>query len=122
MFLRQFFYSYEEKVIVKYRQIKYNYGSTRIGNDYSEYEWNVNGIKKLLKKIDETGDVARKEGSGRPKSVRTEENIEQVEEMILSKKDQPETHSTLAEIALELNVDHRSVFCIIDQDLGPLKN
>ena len=75
-----------------------------------------------MKKIDETGDVARKEGSGRPKSVRTEENIEQVEEMILSKKDQPETHSTLAEIALELNVDHRSVFCIIDQDLGPLKN
>ena len=75
-----------------------------------------------MKKIDETGDVARKEGSGRPKSVRTEENIELVEEMILSKKDQPETHSTLAAIVLELNVDRRSVFCIIDKDLGPLKN
>ena len=75
-----------------------------------------------MKKIDETGDVARKEGSGRPKSVRTEENIELVEEMILSKKDQPETHSTPAEIALELNVDRRSVFCIIDQNLGPLEN
>ena len=64
---------------------------TRIANDYPEYEWNVNGVKKLLKKIEETGS-----DSGRSKSALTEENIEQVKEMILSQEDQRGTHSTPA--------------------------
>ena len=49
-----------------------------------EYEWNVNGVKKLLKKIDKTGAVALKEGSGQSKSVCTDKTIKLVEEMILS--------------------------------------
>ena len=36
----------------------------------------VNSVKKLLKRNNDTGDVARKEGFGRPKFVRTEENTE----------------------------------------------
>ena len=72
-------FSHEKKVIIKYIWIKYKYGATIIANDHPQYKWNVNGVKKLLKKIDETGDVTWKEGSGRPRSVRTEENIELVE-------------------------------------------
>ena len=62
-------------------------------------------MKKLLKKIDESGDIARKEGSRQPKSVRIEQNIKLVEEMILSQEDQPGTHSTPVEITCELNID-----------------
>ena len=51
-------FSYKEKVIIKYLQIKYKYGATRIINNHPEYEQNINGVKKPLKKIDETGDVA----------------------------------------------------------------
>ena len=69
---------------------------------HQEYEWNVNGVKKLLKKIDDIGDVARKEGSGQPKCERTEENIKLVEEMILSQEDQAGTHSTPADFDLRL--------------------
>lgn len=72
---------------------------------------------KLLEKIEETGGGSRKKGSGWPKFVRAEENIKLVEEMILSQGDQPGTHSTLAEVADELNIDRQSVSCIIDQDL-----
>ena len=82
-------FSYKQKVIIssiKHVRIKYRYGARRIVNDHPEYEWNVNGVNKLLKKIDETGDVARKENSGRPKSVRTEENIEPLKEWFLAKK------------------------------------
>ena len=64
----------------------YKRGTTRNINNHPEYNWNASGVKKLLKKINETDEVARKEGSGRPKSVRTVENIELVEEMILSKE------------------------------------
>ena len=55
--------------------------------------------------------------SGSSKSARTEVKIELVEEIVLIQEDQPETHSAPVEIAHELNIDHRSVSHIIDQDL-----
>ena len=53
----------------------------------------------------------------------TQENIELVEEMILSQEVQPGTHSAPPEIGRKLNVDCRSVSRIIDQDrdLRPLR-
>ena len=80
----------EAKVII----IKYKYGATRIVNEYPEYEWNINGMQKLLKKIDETDRVARKDVYGQPKPVRTEENIKIVEEIGLREENWSGTHST----------------------------
>ena len=74
-------------------------------------------MKKLLKKIDKTGDLALKERSGWPKSVHTEGNVELVDEVILNQKDLFGTHSTPAEIAHEVKIDCQSVSRIIDQDL-----
>ena len=82
--------------------MKYKYGATRIVNDHPEYEWNVHGVKELLKKIDEAGDISREEASRCLKTVHTEESIELVEEIILSQEDQPGTYSTPAEIARQL--------------------
>ena len=96
-------FSYEEKVILKYLPLK-KYDATTIVNDHPEYAWKVNDVKKLLKKNEEIGDVARKEVYGRPKSRHTK-NIKLVEEMILYQEDQPGTHSTPPEIAHELNTD-----------------
>ena len=62
----------EEKVIITYVGIKYKYGYTKIVNDHPEYEWNINDVKKPLKKTEKTGDVAQKEGSGRPKGLCTQ--------------------------------------------------
>ena len=69
-----------------------------------------------------TGDINRQQGSGRPKSIRTEENVELVEDLILS-QDQPGMHTTPSEIALELGIGVSSVYRIIDEDLDlrPLK-
>ena len=52
--------TYEERIIVKYLSEKYGYGPVKIVNDHPEFDWNVNTMKKLLKKIDETGSVDRK--------------------------------------------------------------
>ena len=110
-------FSYEKKVIIRYLRTKCKYGVTRIVNDHPEYEWNINGVKKLLKKIGEIDHVAGKESSGRPKSVCTEESIKLIEEIILSQKVQPETHSTPTQIARELNINFQSVPRIVDQNL-----
>lgn len=71
----------------------------------------------MLKMSEEIGDVGQKEGSGRTKSLSTEKNIKLVRELILSQEDEPETHSTSAEIAREINTDCQSLSCIIDEDL-----
>ena len=42
---------------VKYLHEKYAYRPEKIVNDHPEFDWNVNTIKQLLKKIDETGSV-----------------------------------------------------------------
>lgn len=107
----------EHRIIIKYLRIKHGHGPQKIVDDHPEFEWNVNGVKKLLAKIDKTGDVKRKEGSGRPRTSRTEENVALVEEMILSQEDNPGTHQTPAEIAAELGIHRRQVQQIIDEDL-----
>ena len=52
------------------------------------------------------------------KKVRTEENIELIEEMILNQEDQPGNHTIPADIARETNIDRQSVSRVDDQDLG----
>ena len=48
---------------------------------------------KLLKKIDETGTVERKPGSGKKRTTRTVENVELVERLALSQENAPGTHT-----------------------------
>ena len=77
-------FSYEAKVIIKYLWIKYKYDAARIVNYHPEYEWAITGLTKPLKKLNETGEVAPKEGSRHHKSVPTEENNNLENEKTLS--------------------------------------
>jgi len=58
----------------------------------------VCGVNKLLKKLRDTATVDRRPGSGRPRSARTEENVETVNDLVLSQEDKPQTHRTVLEI------------------------
>jgi DNA invertase Pin-like site-specific DNA recombinase len=72
----------------------------------------------LLKKIDLLGTVSRIKGSGRQRSVRTDENIQLVNDLILSQDDKPQTHRSQREIVRELGISRTSVRRIIKNDLG----
>ena len=71
----------------------------------------------LLKKIDETGDVKRQKGSGRPKSSRTENNINAVKELIPSQENKPGTHATPNEILNVMDIPRTSIRRIIAEYL-----
>ena len=71
----------------------------------------------LLKKIDETGDVKRREGSGRPKSSRAENNINAVKELISSQEDKSGTHATPNEMSKMMNIPRTSIRRMIAEDL-----
>ena len=103
--------SEEDKIIIKYLRQKFGYGAKRIIKDHPKK------IGYLLKKIDETGDVKRQEGSGRPKSSRTENNINAVKELISSQEDKPKTHATPNEISKMMDIPRTSITRIIAEDL-----
>ena len=71
----------------------------------------------LLKKIDETGDVKRREGSGRPNSSRTENNTNAVKKLISSQEDKPGTHATPNETSKMMDIPRTSIRRMIAEDL-----
>ena len=56
--------SEEDKIIIKHLRQKFGYGAKRIIKDDPEKNWGLCNVGYLLKKINETGDVKRGEGSG----------------------------------------------------------
>ena len=110
-------FSEEDKIIIKYLRQKFGYGAKRIIKDHPEKNWGLRNVGYLLKKIDETGDVKRREGSGRPKSSRTENNINAVKELISSQEDKPGTHATPNEISKMMDIPRTSIRRIIAEDL-----
>jgi transposase len=85
---------------------------------YPEKKWSLNTVKTICKRVDLTGSaITRKPGSGRPKSIRTAENIDNVGELICSQENQPGTGKSTRKIAQELNIHRSSVQRIVKRDL-----
>jgi len=61
--------------------------------------------------------VDRCQCSDRPRSARTDENTDQVNDMVLSEEDQPRTQSTVREISRKRGIPKSSVDRIIRKDL-----
>ena len=81
----------------------------RICQEFPSKNWTSRSVNRLINKIKETGSTARKEGSGNPRSARTEDNKDSVEELILSQEDNPGSHKSQREIARELSISQASV-------------
>jgi len=75
-------------------------------DEFPEKSWTKRGVNKLLKKLRDTGTVDRRPGISRPRSARTEENVETVNDLILSQEDKPQTHRAVREIYRETGI-HR---------------
>jgi DNA-binding Lrp family transcriptional regulator len=111
-------FSTEDKhLICELRKSKF-YGSKRLLSEFPEKQWSRRGLDHLLKKIDITGTVNRKPGSGKPRTARSAANIAQVAELIESQEDLPQTHRSQRQISREVGISRRSVREIIKDDLS----
>ena len=54
----------EDKILIKVLRQEHGYGAKRFLKEFSNKGWCLSSVNKLLKKIDETGTVERKPGSG----------------------------------------------------------
>jgi len=56
-------------------------------------------VSNFLDKLKKTGIIEQRPGSGRPRTVRTENNVNAVDELVLSQEDAPQTHHTSRQIS-----------------------
>ena len=57
-----------------------------------------------VKENPKDGTIDLPPGSGRPRSVRVNENMENVEDLVLSQEDNPKTHRSICEISRETGI------------------
>src|ERR1700733_11511727 len=94
------------------------FGYKKIVAKFPDKYWKIDSVKSICRKVDDRGSaVRRKSGSGRPRNVRTEENVEKVAELICS-QDEPGTSKSTRQIAAELMISEKSVRRIAKFDLG----
>ena len=89
----------------------------QLRTEFSDKGWTTSSINRLLMKFRDKGTVDRRQRSDRPRSARTDENIDQVNGMVLSEEDQPRTHSTVCEISRKRGIPKSSVVHVIRKDL-----
>ena len=94
-------------------------GAKAIKKVYPEKQWSLTTLKRLCRQINENESIIeRKKASGRPKSVRTTENISKVHELICSQEDRPGTSKSTREIARAVGISEGSVRNIAKSDIG----
>ena len=107
----------EDRILIKHLVLLKDYSSRRLIKEFPNNGWNKNGLDKLLRKIRATDSVDRKPGSERPRSMRTAEKIEAVQDLVLSQEDRPQTHRSTRQISRETGISQRTVVRIIHEDL-----
>jgi len=109
-------FSDEDKIFIKSLHLSKGYNASRLLAEFPDKGWTKCSINRLFQKLRETGTVDRRVSSGRPRSARMEENIDIVDDLIVSQEDKPQTHRTVREIASETGIPRSSVVCIIKKD------
>jgi len=72
----------EDAVLNKNLYMSDGWGARKLLNEFPDKGWKLGSIDYLLKKIRKTGTVNRQPGSDRPRSARTDENTETVDDLV----------------------------------------
>lgn len=81
----------------------------KIINEFPGKKWNRQSINRVIKQFEETRSTKRRVGSGRPKSVSTEENVAVVVNLSCSQENAPGTHLSQRQISKDLGITRSSV-------------
>ena len=104
--------------MIKHYRFKKKYGRKKLLKEFPKKNWSEIRLRILLNKIDDTGDTKRKQGSGRPRTSRSNVNIDTVENLILSQENDPSAHLSLREFEMETGIPRASVHLVVKFDLG----
>jgi len=67
----------EDKVVIKFLRETKRYGAKRFLSEFPTKLWSLSGLKRLIKKLDDTGSTERATGAGgrAPRDVTTTSNV-----------------------------------------------
>src|SRR6218665_2320847 len=95
----QMAFSEEDKHVIKFFKQNNHYGGNRVLKEFPHGNWPRSGLDTIIRKIARTGTSKRLPGSGRMRTARTADKIEEVKTLVLSQEDFPQTHRTQRKIA-----------------------
>jgi hypothetical protein len=107
----------EDKHVIKFLRETKRYSARKFLKKFPDKNWTRRGLDELIKKMDAHGSINRRSGSGRLRRARTDDEIDDVAQLISSQDDQPQTHRTPQQIARETGLSRTSVRRIIAEDL-----
>jgi len=64
-----------DKILIKILHLEKDYSAVQMIREFPARNWSRSTLCDLIKRIDTMGNIDRKRGSGRPRSVRTAANI-----------------------------------------------
>ena len=97
-------FSKADKIIIQNNYEGKGWFAYKIWKDHSLKKWTYTSIKRLLKRFKDSGTINRKEGSGRPRSVTTEENNDLIKELICPQEKAPDTRLEPHKIAKQTEI------------------
>lgn len=109
--------SEEDRIFIKNLYLLKGYGAKRLIKEFPTKGWKKTTLNDFLKRLKETGSIYRRARSGRPRTARTDENIDAVNELVLSQEGAPQTHHTVRQIARRTGIHRSSVVRIIHDQL-----
>ena len=107
----------EDRILIKNLYYLKGYGAKTLMKEFPTKGWKKTTLNDFLKRLRETGSADRRAGSGRPRTARTRDNIDAVNELVLSQEDAPQSHHSSRQIARETGIHHSSVVRIIRDEL-----
>ena len=109
LYLFKMLFSKEDKTIIKNDYEEKGWSAYKIWKDCSLKIWTYTFVKRVLKRFKDSDTINREEGSGRPRSVTTEENTDLIEELIFSQEEAPHTHVAPRKIAKQTGISRSSI-------------
>ena len=110
-------FSQDDRVLIRVLRQNKGYNVRTLLSEFPHRNWSCTALYRLIAQIDAIGSAERKEGSGRSRTRRSDANIADVEEFVLSQEDAPCTHKSVRQIACVTGIDESSVHRIIYKDL-----
>jgi len=105
-------FTFEEKCFIKVLRQENGWGAKWICSEFRQKKWAVSSVNDLLRKINKTGSVERKVGSGRPWSIWTQRNISSANDLICSQEDNPGTSKSPHKIQKVTSVSRAFYHCV----------
>ena len=96
--------------MIKVLREEKQYNARRFLSEFPNKNWSRHGLDHLLAKINRFGTIKRRPGTGLTNhTVGTNDNIDEVADLVQSQEDHPQTHHSIIQIARETSISHSSV-------------